>query len=196
MQVTIITICYNPGKTIIKTIESVLAQSYSDYEYIIQDGGSTDGLLDILDTYREGFLKKGISFHIYSGKDNGIYDAMNKAVAASQGEYINFMNAGDCFYSADVLENIFNNEENNNSDLLYGDAAEYEYGKYHLFRKSFSQIQSRMPFSHQSVFVKRKLLIDNPFNTDYKIGASDSDLELNLKTRQAISSIVDNFVER
>ena len=177
MKVSIITVCYNPGGSIIKTLESVLAQDYTDFEYVIEDGASTDGTENVINAYRGKFEKRGISLLFYSEKDNGIYDAMNRAVNRSSGEFVNFMNAGDCFYSPTVLSEVFFGKDHDDAGVLYGDAVEYEYGRYYMFRKSFAQIESRMPFSHQSAFVRRKLMLDRPFNLDFPIGA-DYDLLL------------------
>lgn len=170
-NVSIITVCRDPGREIVKTIESVLAQDYSDFEYIIQDGGSSDGTLDIIEKYRPLFNKNGISLSLVSEKDNGIYDGMNRAVARSLGTWINFMNAGDCFYSKTVLSQIFNKSNYPNAAILYGDAVECEYGRYYMFRKAFDKIEERMPFSHQSAFINRELMSRYPYKTDYKIGA-------------------------
>lgn len=152
-------------------MESVLAQDYTDYEYIIQDGGSNDGTLDIIREYEERFRKNGIAIDIVSTPDNGIYDGMNKAVLRASGTWINFMNAGDCFYSKSVLSDIFNKSNYPNAAILYGDAVEHEYGGYHMFRKSYESIEKRMPFSHQSAFVNRELITRYPFKSEYRIAA-------------------------
>ena len=170
-NVSIITVCRNPGRKIVRTLESVLAQDYRDFEYVIQDGGSDDDTMDIIKEYEERFKTKGISISIFTEADKGIYDGMNKAVLRASGSWINFMNAGDCFYSSTVLSDIFNKSNYPNAAILYGDAVEYEYGGYHMFRKSFDSIEKRMPFSHQSAFVNRELISRYPFKTDYRIGA-------------------------
>ena len=169
--VSIITVCYNAEAEIKKTITSVLAQEYTDFEYIIKDGGSTDGTLSIAESFKECFEKKGISYRIVSEKDGGIYEAMNIAVKLSEGTWINFMNAGDCFYSASTLADIFRKSNYVSDGILFGDAIECEYGHYYRFRKSLKDIESRMPFSHQSAFVNRELLIRYPFKTEFRIGA-------------------------
>ncbi len=168
---SVITVCYNAGPSIKRTIESVLAQDFKDFEYLVKDGGSTDDTLLIVSSYKDRFESEGISFKLISEKDEGIYDAMNKAVRASNGKWINFMNAGDCFYSKEVLSDIFKKSNYVNDGILYGDAIEYEYGHYYKFRKSFKNIESTMPFSHQSAFVNRELLIRYPFKLEYPIGA-------------------------
>ena len=170
-NVSVITVCRNPGRDIIKTMKSILAQDYSDFEYIIQNGGSDDGTLDLIRDYKKKFKKKGIRVSLISESDDGIYDGMNKAVSRSLGTWINFMNAGDCFYSATVLSDIFNRSNYPNAAILYGDAVECEYGRYYMFRKAFDKIEERMPFSHQSAFINRELMSRYPYKTCYRIGA-------------------------
>ena len=109
-KITIVTVCYNAEETIKNTIESVLSQNYCNYEYIVIDGKSTDNTLTILNDYRKGFQEKGIDYYIYSEKDNGIYDAMNKGIEHSLGDWIILMNADDSFYSSDVLTQVFDKD--------------------------------------------------------------------------------------
>ena len=170
-NISIITVCRNPGRSLIRTMESILAQDYRDYEYIIKDGGSEDGTLDLISEYRDRFASAGVSFKLFSEDDNGIYDAMNKAVLKANGTWVNFMNAGDCFYSSTVLSEIFEKSNYPNAAILYGDAVECEYGHYYMFRKAFDMIEERMPFSHQSAFINRELMSRYPYKTEYRIGA-------------------------
>lgn len=92
-KVSVVTICYNSVQFIEKTIQSVLSQTYPNIEYIVIDGGSTDGTKEIIEKY-----SSRISYWC-SEKDRGIYDAMNKGIRKATGEWINFMNSGDCFVS-------------------------------------------------------------------------------------------------
>ena len=170
-NISIITVCRNPGRSLVKTMESILAQNYRDYEYIIKDGGSDDGTLDLINEYSDRFASAGVIFKLFSEDDNGIYDAMNKAVLRANGTWVNFMNAGDCFYSSTVLSEIFEKSNYPNAAILYGDAVECEYGHYYMFRKSFDMIEERMPFSHQSAFINRELMSRYPYKTEYRIGA-------------------------
>ncbi|MCR4892038.1 MAG: glycosyltransferase [Lachnospiraceae bacterium] len=200
-MVTVITVCFNEKKGIRPTMNSVLAQDYRDFEYIIKDGGSVDGTREIIESYRKRFARKGISLRLVSGPDRGIYDAMNLAVREAKGDWINFMNAGDRFYGPNVLSQIFTcNKEGGCAqkagkhkgeadrqaadseeavDLIYGDTAEEEFGELHYFRKCPEMIEERMPFSHQSVFVRREHLIAHPFRLRYPI-AADYDFLLTL----------------
>ncbi|MBR6485451.1 MAG: glycosyltransferase, partial [Lachnospiraceae bacterium] len=146
-------------------------QDYDDFEYIIQDGGSDDSTRDLVRDYKKLFDARNISLSFVSEHDKGIYDGMNKAVARSRGTWINFMNAGDCFYNRTVLSDIFKKSNYPNAAILYGDAVECEYGHYYMFRKAFDRIEERMPFSHQSAFINRELMSRYPYKTDYRIGA-------------------------
>lgn len=112
MKLSIITICYNQPD-IAQTCESIVNQTFQDFEWIVVDGGSTDKTLDILEKY-----KKRINLLI-SEKDSGRYNAMNKGVKAANGEWIQFLNGGDYFSSNNVLQNVFENKTYN-CDILYG----------------------------------------------------------------------------
>lgn len=184
MKVSVITTCFNAQSCISKTIESVLSQDYSDFEYIIMDGGSTDDTLMIAEKYKDSFNQKGIDYRIFSQKDSGIYDGMNNGVSNAVGEYVNFMNADDVFFDSKVLRQVFDSISAS-PDIIYGDACEFEYGRYYYFVKDYERITRRMPFSHQSVFAKRELLIKHPFNSKYKI-AADYDFLMNCYDEDAI----------
>src|SRR5574344_2490955 len=112
MKLSIITINYNNAEGLEKTIKSVINQTFTDYEYIIIDGGSTDGSTDIIKKYREN-----IDYWV-SESDKGIYKAMNKGITYTHGEYLNFMNSGDCFHSSTVLNEVARNF--NNTDIIIG----------------------------------------------------------------------------
>ena len=114
-KITVVTVCYNAAVTIEKTILSVVGQTYNNIEYLIIDGGSKDDTLAIIKKY-ESNISKWIS-----EPDKGIYDAMNKAIKMATGEWINFMNAGDCFATNDVLEKIFQENIPDNVKFLYSD---------------------------------------------------------------------------
>lgn len=114
---SVITVCYNAGKTIGSTVTSVKGQSFSGFEYIIVDGASKDATIDIIRNSRIHVDK------LISEPDSGIYDAMNKGIAAATGEYLIFLNAGDGFYSDDTLEIIANMIGENRPDVIYGDTA-------------------------------------------------------------------------
>lgn len=171
MKVSVITTCFNAADCLEKTIRSVLSQSYGDYEYIIMDGGSRDDTLRIAESFAPDFEKKGVPYHVFSEKDSGIYDGMNHGLQRAGGEYVNFMNADDEFFDSQVLSRIFSDPAASGADIIYGDAAETEFGEQYLFVKDAGNILRRMPFSHQSVFARRKLLEEHPFDLKWSIAA-------------------------
>lgn len=172
ISITVVTVCYNAVNDIEKTIMSVLGQTYKNIEYIIIDGGSIDGTIDIINKYKEH-----ISLFV-SEPDKGIYDAMNKGLMKANGQWINFMNAGDTFASNSVISNIFGCNEGDliNYDVIYGDCiACISLGeRYASVKKTFWNDKSIVPskgFSHQSVFVRTEIAKLMPFNLKYKICA-------------------------
>ncbi|WP_320167924.1 glycosyltransferase family 2 protein [Mangrovibacterium marinum] len=166
-RITVITVCYNCVSEIENTIRSVISQSYLNLEYIIIDGSSTDGTLDIIKKYDDK-----ISFWV-SEPDKGIYDAMNKGIELAHGEWINFMNVGDRFASPNTLKNIF-------SDKRYSKKIKIIYGDVILDRGNtlkteqalpITQLSYKMPFCHQSSFVRIDLMKQLKYDLKYKIAA-------------------------
>jgi len=104
MKLSIITINYNNASGLRKTVESVLSQSTHDFEYIVVDGGSTDGSVEYLESQNSELKTQNFSF--ISEKDNGIYNAMNKGIRMAQGEYLHFLNSGDWLADEKVVENM------------------------------------------------------------------------------------------
>lgn len=169
---SIVTVCYNAKAVIEKTILSVINQTYTNFEYIIVDGGSSDGTLGVINKY-----KNNISVLI-SEPDNGVYDAMNKGIMRANGQWINFMNAGDTFASSQVLFELSKIDKDllNDYDVIFGDCIVcISLGeKYSPVTKPFWKDNSIIPnkgFSHQSVFVKTDIAKSMPFNIKYKICA-------------------------
>ena len=91
-KITVITVCCNEKLRLKSTIESVRAQTYPDMEYLVVDGASSDGTINMMDEYSEDFR-----IRFFSEKDYGIYNAMNRGIARASGDYIVFINAGDRF---------------------------------------------------------------------------------------------------
>ncbi|MEI5639559.1 MULTISPECIES: glycosyltransferase family 2 protein [unclassified Pseudoalteromonas] len=113
-KISVVTVNYNNSKGLIKTILSVIEQDYDDVEFIIVDGGSTDGFVDVVEKYKESINV------LISEKDSGIYDAMNKGINNAKGEWISFMNSGDTFYSSKAISNVFKKKVPENINLIYG----------------------------------------------------------------------------
>lgn len=147
-KMSIVTICYNCKDVIEKTIRSVLDLTYKNVEYIVIDGGSTDGTVDVIKKYIDG-----INYFV-SERDKGIYDAMNKGVNAATGDWINFMNAGDFFADKDVLEQVLNMMDNE-AVVVHGDCITQCKGYYYREKPVGEQYMAiRMPIIHQSAFIR------------------------------------------
>lgn len=162
---TIVTVTYNAADLLERTINSVTQQTLKDIEYIIIDGASTDGTIDIIKA-NSGNVTTWVS-----ERDTGIYDAMNKGIALATGKWINFMNAGDVFSDMHVLSQV-SGLVSQETDVIYGDRYYIKQGKKELQKaKPISTIFERMPFGHQSTFVRTELIKKYRFNDTYKFAA-------------------------
>jgi glycosyltransferase involved in cell wall biosynthesis len=169
LKLSVITVVYNDVTNIEKTIKSVLEQNYSLLEYIIIDGGSTDGTCEIIDKY---YQLSAISYY-ESLKDDGIYDAMNKGILRACGDYVCFMNSGDIFASVNVLSEVCSSlVAKQEPDFLYGDTIVItEKGMKYISARDFSYITNGLPFCHQSVFIKSSLHKRILYDQRYKYAA-------------------------
>lgn len=174
---SIITVCFNSEKTISDTIKSILNQNYKNIEYIIVDGKSQDKTIEIIESYKEDFINKGIALKIISEKDNGIYDAMNKGINIATGEIIGIINSDD-WYEKDILNDVAKIFEKNNVDIVYGDLDwifEIDGQIYYKRQPScndFSEVKKGMLINHPTVFVKKEIYKSvGLFNEKYKIAA-------------------------
>lgn len=167
-RISIVTVCYNAVDIIETTIQSVIRQTYDNIEYIVIDGASTDGTMDVIGKYRDSISC------LVSEPDKGIYDAMNKGIGLATGSWISFMNAGDVFYDTDVIEKIHfeKHADNSKTGCIFGDYISQNklrrvnvicdnpfYERQNLVRNP------SMGFHHQSCFVRadlaKELLFDN-----------------------------------
>lgn len=169
MKLSIITINYNNKAGLEKTIESVMSQTWRDFEWIIIDGGSTDGSKEVI----EELAKNPNSNVIYwcSEPDKGIYNAMNKGIVHAKGEYLNFMNSGDCFFDAGVLCKIMNNLSIT-CDVVVGNAINAKTMQPIRLVQNVSSLLEMLSISginHQSTFVKRSLFGENLYDETLKI---------------------------
>ena len=121
MKLSIITINYNNAEGLRKTLASVVMQTYTDFEHVIVDGASTDNSVEIIKQYEKQALAKGIKVTCISENDEGIYNAMNKGIRMSSGEYIEILNSGDCLASNSVVNDMLTAlEQNSYPEILYG----------------------------------------------------------------------------
>jgi glycosyltransferase involved in cell wall biosynthesis len=167
--ISILTVVYNGGKFLEKTIKSVTGQSYKHLEYIIIDGGSTDNTLEIIKRYEQS-----IDYWV-SEPDSGIYDAMNKGISLVTGEWINFMNAGDQFFDQDTIKKVFHHHVG--GDIIYGSTIfRYDSDNKKIRKpKQLIDFAHGLPFCHQSSFVKTSLHKNARFSAEYEVYA-DFDL--------------------
>lgn len=175
VKVSIITVCFNSENTIEKTIQSLLNQTYEDIEYIIVDGKSTDGTLQIIDKYKVRF---GSRIKVISEHDNGIYDAMNKGIKMASGTLIGMINSDD-YYECNAIENMVKALDSDTNTVLYGMQRFVRNGneeKTVLYRHEFLDKQM---IAHPSCFVTKDVYEKyGVFNLDYK---SSADYEFMLR---------------
>jgi len=145
--ISIITINYNNLEGLRQTIQSVFAQTFSDYEYLIIDGASTDGSLELIHQHKDNFS------HWVSENDTGIFNAQNKGIKASKGQYLLFLNSGDVLNGPKALEDFISHKDFQ-GDIIYGD-YKFEDGK-KIYPDELSPlffIRTSLP--HQSTFFKK-----------------------------------------
>ena len=170
-EVSIVTVCYNSQATIRQTIESVLAQSYTDCEYLIVDGQSKDDTVAIARSYEAAFREKGISYRISSEPDRGIYDAMNKGIDRCQGNWVLMLNSDDTLCDGDVLRDVFAQNRWEGIDVLYGDCirANGDERKLDVADKPVDELKKSKFFCHQAAFTRADLARALHFDDQFKI---------------------------
>lgn len=166
MKISVVTVTYNSAASLEETILSVLNQTYPNIEYIIIDGGSTDGTVDIIKKYADRLA------YWVSEPDKGIYDAMNKGIAVATGDYINFMNSGDKFSTNDSLSS-FIPQIRTGTNIVYGNwLVKYKEKNYEKKPLTLDYLKSKLPFCHQSTLISTKFHKIHPYSIKLKI-ASD-----------------------
>ncbi|MFD0750520.1 glycosyltransferase family 2 protein [Mucilaginibacter calamicampi] len=182
---SVVTVVYNNVTDIERTMLSVLDQTYAAIEYIVIDGASTDGTLQIIELYK-GKLAK-----LISEKDKGIYDAMNKGITAATGDYIIFMNSGDGFYSNDTVSLVFASADD--ADIYYGETEMMDADGNSLGRRrhaapeafTWKDFKYGMSISHQAIYIKRALV--EPYDPKYELSA---DIDWILRAAKKAKNIV------
>lgn len=187
MRVSIITVCYNRVETIERAIRSVSKQGYEDMEYIIIDGGSTDGTVDIIKKY-----ERDIAYWV-SEKDDGIYEAMNKGLSHATGEIVAFLNSDD-WYEENIISKIAQRFEDKKVRILCGDVYCHHNGtisRYCVNKEIEEEIRFRMIYWQPAMFVRRELFeLYGGFDTRYQI-AADYDWMLRIYDRHVVISLID-----
>lgn len=174
MKISIITVVYNNEKTILDAMQSVLSQTYKNIEYIVIDGGSKDNTVNLISNYKD---KLG---YFVTEKDNGLYDAMNKGIKASNGDVIGILNSDDLYQDLDVISDVMKYFiDDKNLDVLYGDLVYVKNNditkvvrnwKSKSYHNRFFENANVPP--HPSLFVKKSVYDEaGLFDLDYKIAA-------------------------
>jgi len=177
MKVSIITSCYNREATIRGAIESVLAQDYPDIEYIVVDGASKDGTLDVINEYKNRIVK------IVSEPDHGMYEAINKGIRLATGDIIGLVHSDDMLYDKHVISDVVGAFEQSNADFVYGDGIYVDFnetnklvrnwigGPYHRWKVRCGWLPL-----HPTCYIRRDVMMrEGLYNESYQI-AADSDL--------------------
>ena len=160
MKLSIITVNLNNREGLQKTIDSVVSQTFKDFEWIVIDGGSTDGSKELIEQYADHFA------YWVSEPDKGIYNAMNKGIKVAKGEYLQFLNSGDWLWEKKTLEKVF--RENREEDVLYGNfvfrgqlyVTPYKLNTSHVYGSALN---------HQATFIRRSLFGTECYDEDYVI---------------------------
>lgn len=194
MKVSVITVNYNGSQTLLRTIESILNQTYNNIEYIIIDGKSTDSSVDIIKNYEKKFKAKNYEYKWISEKDTGIYNAMNKGIELTTGEIIGILNSDDWYEknTVNLVVNEFKSDEQ--LEMVYGMLRKVKNNKY---QEVIGNYISYGRGQHPTVFLKKEVYKKyGNFNEKYKI-AADTDLLLRLKNKKIkykfIEKILTNF---
>jgi glycosyltransferase involved in cell wall biosynthesis len=167
-KLSVITVVYNGVVAIERTMLSVLNQTYPNIEYILIDGLSSDGTLEIIKKYQD-------RIKLSSEKDGGIYDAMNKGLAMATGDYVLFMNAGDEIYAPDTVTKVFGTA--GEADIYYGETEMIDDSGHSLGRRrhkapetfTWRSFKYGMNVSHQAIYIKRSLT--EPYDRQYLLSA-------------------------
>jgi len=168
MKLTIITINLNNRDGLRRTMESVVSQTCQDFEYVVIDGGSTDGSREVILEHQERLA------YWCSEPDRGIYNAMNKGVTHATGDYCLFLNSGDYLYNKDVVKEVFP-ELDGRYDIVYGSIRMVDIdGKICIFKNEFRHDTNSIhliqdTIGHPASFIKKGLLEKKPYNENYRI---------------------------
>jgi glycosyltransferase involved in cell wall biosynthesis len=166
---SVITVVYNNVDHVERTLLSVINQTYPHIEYIVIDGASTDGTLQVIEKYKDRIAK------LISEPDKGIYDAMNKGLTLATGDYVLFMNSGDEIYAHETVAHVFATADN--ADIYYGeteminDKGESLGQRRHKAPASFTwrSFKYGMSVSHQAIYIKRALV--EYYDPQYQLSA-------------------------
>ena len=192
MKLSIITVNYNNLSGLKKTLESVVGQTSTDFEWIVIDGGSTDGCKELLEEYSNKID------YWKSEKDHGIYEAMNKGIKVAKGDYLQFLNSGDCLADPNIIQRFC--QRSNSEDVIYGNAIivdnnDHEVKRFHApdyikFSYFFGHA-----LNHQATFFSKRCFKNYLYNEENRI-ASDIELYMYLMYHHFTFQKWDEYVVR
>lgn len=166
-RLSIITVSYNDIAGLRRTRDSIRSQTFRDFDWIVVDGGSTDGSKDFLSEHQAE------TAWWCSERDSGIFNAMNKGIGHAEGEYTLFLNSGDTLYAPDTLKEVFGRTQS--ADIVYGDWTEalprHPAKRCHSPEKVNCYTFAVRPLCHQTAFVRTSLLKQSPYDESYRICA-------------------------
>lgn len=177
MKFSIITINYNNLEGLKKTADSIIGQTCRNFEWIIIDGGSTDGSREYIINLNDNFNQNGWNPISYwcSKPDKGIYNAMNKGISHANGDYLNFMNSGDAFFENKTLESVWAFVNKREADVYYGDCQLESLGKCKEIRKYHSPLDIYDLYydklCHQTLFIRSGILKEKGYDENYRLAA-------------------------
>ena len=192
--VSLVTATFNSGKTLARTIESVLAQTVPCKEYTIMDGGSTDDTLKVAHRYDAAFAEKGIVYRVVSEPDEGMYDAINKAVRLSTGTIIGNVNSDD-YYEPIAVETVLREYEKEPYDMIYGDLRVVRRNGCNIKKAKLKKFVSTRYWNHPTMFVTKET-----YNKEeYRCQSMYDDCDLMLRLRKGgyrvrvVNEVLSNF---
>ena len=198
LKVSIITTCYNRASTIRNAIESVLSQDYPDIEYIVVDGASTDGSLDVIEEYRERIAQ------IISEPDSGMYEAINKGIRIATGDVIGLLHSDDMLYATNTISQVVSRIKQTGADFLYGNGLfvnaedtnkvirNWRGGSYRLWKVRHGWLPL-----HPTCYIRRDVILRyGLYNETYKIAADSDFLFRYLLTGELSVEYIDEYIVR
>ncbi|MED0935336.1 glycosyltransferase family 2 protein [Bacillus mobilis] len=197
--ISVITVCYNSEKTVERTLNSIISQTYKDIEYIIVDGKSTDRTIEIIKSYEVKMKERNIAFTWISEPDKGIYDAMNKGLKLATGELIGIINSDD-HYEDDALEIVaLEYIKDNSYDVYHGLLKYYDSGSLSMIKGGNSSCLSKHMIEHPTCFIRKKTYDKyGHFNCKYKYVA-DYELLCRIENNKGkfklIEKVIANFYD-
>ena len=195
LKISVVTVTFDSAATFEDTIRSVLAQTYSPFEYIVIDGGSTDATLAVIESHRSVFEEKGIKLTVVSEADNGIYDAMNKGTKMASGDVVGIINSDD-WYESDALETVAKAYLESPFDLFYADIRMVlPDGKSFVKHSRDRKYATSRDWNHPTTFITKDIYNRYSYRTDTI--HDDYDLILRIKRDGAkvrvVNKVIANF---